>query len=50
MTLKKLAIKEFGKRGFEKLDSRVKKVIKNVDALNKGLKPLSRRQIEKALA
>ena len=50
MTLKKIAIKEFGKRGFRELSPRLKKVIKNIDALNKNLKPLSRRQIEKALA
>lgn len=50
MTLRKLAIKEFGKAGYKKLSPRLKKVFKNIDALNKDLKPLSRRQIEKALA
>jgi hypothetical protein len=50
MTLKQIAIKEFGKLGFEKLDARVKKVIKNVDALNKNQKPVPRRLMEKALS
>lgn len=50
MTLKKLVVKEYGMRGFKELSPRLKKLIKDIDVLNKGLKPLSRRQIEKALA
>ncbi len=50
MTLKQIAIKEFGKAGYKKLSPRLKKVLKGIDELNKNEKPVSRRQIEKALA
>ena len=50
MTLQKIAVKEFGKAGFKKLPSRLKKLLKDVDALAINKKPVSRRLIEKALA
>jgi len=50
MTLKKLAIKEFGKAGYKKLPARLKKLLDGVDALNKNQKPVSRRLMEKALS
>lgn len=49
MTLKKLAIKEFGKRGYEKLSPRLKKLLNGVDALAMNKKPATKREIEKAL-
>lgn len=50
MTLKQIAIKEFGKAGYRKLSPRLKKVLKGIDALNKNQKPVSRRLMEKALS
>ena len=50
MTLKQIAIKEFGKAGYKKLPARLKKVLKNVDALTRNQKPVSRRLMEKALS
>jgi hypothetical protein len=49
-TLKQIAIKELGKRGYAKLDPRVKKVLKDIDALAINKKPVSRRLMEKALS
>ncbi len=50
MTLKKIAIKEFGKAGYKKLPSRLKKLLNGVDGLAINKKPISRRLMEKALA
>jgi hypothetical protein len=50
MTLQKIAVKEMGKRGYAKLPARLKKLLKEVDALAINKKPVSRRLIEKALA
>ena len=50
MTLQKIAIKQFGKRGYEKLPARLKKLLKEVDALAINKKPISRRLMEKALS
>ena len=50
MTLQKIAIKEFGKRGYEKLSPRLKKLLKGVDSLSINKKPLSKRLFEKALS
>lgn len=50
MTLKKMVVKEYGKRGFRELSPRLKQVIKDIDALTKNQKPVSRRLLEKALS
>lgn len=50
MTLKKIAIKQCGKRGFRELSPRLKKLIKDIDGLAINKKPISRRLLEKALA
>ena len=50
VTLREIAIKQCGMRGFRKLDPRLKKVIRNIDALNRGMKPVSRRLMERALS
>ena len=50
MTLKQIAIKECGKRGYAKLPARLKKLLKEVDALAINKKPISRRLLEKALS
>ena len=49
MTLKKIAIKEFGKRGYEKLSPRLKKLITGIDGLAMNKKPATGRQIDRAL-
>ena len=50
MTLKQIAIKQMGKRGYGKLSPRLKKLLKEVDALAINKKPISRRLLEKALS
>ena len=50
MTLQKIAVKQLGKRGFQKLPSRLKRLLKDVDALAINKKPISRRLLEKALS
>ncbi len=50
MTLQKIFVKQFGKDEFEKLPRRLKKLLLSIDSLSIGKKPVSRRELEKALA
>lgn len=50
MTLKKLFIEDYGEDGWKKLSPRLRGIFERIDAINVGKKPVSRRQIEKALS
>jgi len=49
MTIKKLYEKQFGKKKYEKLSPRLKKLFERIDSFTSEQKPVTTQQIKKAL-
>lgn len=49
MTIRRLVLKKYGKKGYDSLSSRLRGIFARVDALNANEKPVSRKQLAEAL-